>query len=149
MTATNNSKQQRTMAIDPGEKRIGVAISDTSGTFTKPLMVISHISRDKDVEKILQICRENNVLKIVVGFTQNEDGSLPPSGRSAIKLADALRLKKEIIVDLWDEFETTKEAEKILIKINKPSKLRRGHHDDVAAAILLQSYIDNKINNET
>lgn len=147
MNVTVDSTPQRMMAIDPGEKRIGVAISDASGTITKPLTIIHHISREKDVEKILQIGRENNVGRIIVGFTQNEDGSLPPSGRNAFKLADELRLKCEVVVDLWDEFETTKEAKKILIKTNKPRKFRKGNHDDIAAAIILQSYIDNRINN--
>ena len=142
-----DSMPKRLIAIDPGEKRIGVAISDSTGTITKPLMVLPHVSRAKDVEKILQICRENNVSKIIVGFTKNEDDSLPPSGRSAIRLAEALQLKNEVTVDLWDEFGTTEEAKGLVSKIKKPRKFRRGHHDDIAAAVLLQSYIDKIANN--
>lgn len=147
MNVSADSSPKRMMAIDPGEKRIGVAISDISGTLTKPFKIIQHHSRERDVKEILQICRENNVGRIIVGFTQNEDGSLPPSGRNALKLADELRLKSEMVIDLWDEFETTKEAQKMLIKVNKPRKFRKANHDDIAAAIILQSYIDNRIPN--
>jgi len=144
MEAFESDRKNRLLGIDPGEKRIGIAISDTSGRLTKPYMVIQHQSRKKDVESIIQICRDKGISKVVVGYTQNEDGSLPFSGQNALRLAKALQISGEVKVDLWDEFNSTNDARTLLLKLNKPHKKRYGHHDDLAAAILLQSYIEDR-----
>lgn len=144
MKAFESVRKNRLLGIDPGEKRIGIAISDTSGRLSKPYMVIQHQSRKQDVERIIQICRDNGISKVVVGFTQNEDGSLPLSGQSALRLAEALQISGEVKVDVWDEFNSTNDARTLLLKLNKPRKKRYGYHDDIAAVILLQSYIDSR-----
>ena len=78
------------LAVDWGSKRIGIAISDPTGKFARPLGVINHTSRAEDAKKIFTICVENSVKDIVIGVTYDEDNVLTPNGRSANRLAEAI-----------------------------------------------------------
>ncbi len=137
------SENHRLMAIDPGTKRIGIAISDLSGTISKPLTIINHLSRKIDIEKIIDIVQKYGVTKIIIGFSQNEDGSPNQSGENAIHLAEELSKICEYPVELFDEEDTTKLAKQTVIDLGLSKKRRKGHHDDLAAAILLQAYIES------
>ena len=136
-------ESKRLMAIDPGSKHIGVALSDLSGTIAKPFCIIQHASREKDAKKLLQVALQNNVVKIIMGISVNDDGNPFPAGRSAKHLAEEIIKQSAISIDYWDEDFTTNMAQDTLLQAGKSKKRRKGHHDDVAAAILLQSYIEN------
>lgn len=132
----------RIMAIDPGDKNIGVALSDPTNTIASPHTVIKHISRPLDAARIAELALENQVELIIVGQSVDEDGCPSPQGRKAAKLAAAIRNQTTISVTLWDESFSTQSARNAVIAMNIPKKKRRGHLDSLAAAEILQSYLD-------
>jgi putative holliday junction resolvase len=135
----------RVLAVDPGEKRIGVAISDPTGTIANPLAVVKHVARQVDAAAIAQVAQENEVKIIVVGQALDDEGEPTPASRRAERLADAIRTQTEIEVELWDESDSTREARSARIAMGVSRRKRRGHLDDLAAAVILQSYLDAKL----
>lgn len=133
----------RFLAIDPGEKNIGLALSDPTGTIAAPLMVLAHRSRAEDAAAILEIARENNVMQIVVGQALDDSGQPSYEGRRAARLAGALRTITDLPVILWDESGSTQAAREARIQMKTSRRKRRGHLDDLAAAVILQSYLDH------
>ncbi len=132
----------RILAIDHGEKRIGIALSDPTGAIASPLTVLHHISRPLDVARVLEIARQHDVLRIIVGQSLDESGRPNAAGRRAVRFAQALQEQTDLPVELWDESLTTHDARAIRIALGLSRKRRAGHHDALAAAILLQSYLE-------
>jgi len=132
----------RFLAVDPGEKNIGIAISDVSATLARPLVVIKHISKLIDASEIARLATENQVVKIIVGMPLGPEGEVIPQSRHSQNLAEAIRAQTSIPVVLWDESGSTKAARKQLIEMNIPVSRRGGHQDALAAAMILQSYLD-------
>jgi putative Holliday junction resolvase len=132
----------RILGVDPGQKSIGIALSDPTGIIATPLTVIQHVSRQIDAAAIAKMAIENKVGLIVVGQTLDMDGNPNLSGRQAARLAGAIRVQTEIPVKLWDEGYSTRDAKQIRAKLGAGSDKRRGHLDDLAAAVILQSYLD-------
>lgn len=131
----------RLLGIDPGEKRIGVAISDETATLARPLQILTHTARLADAALIAQIAAEHNVARIIVGQSFGTDGKPNVSGRRAARLAAAIRTQTGIPVELWDEDFTT--ADTIQARQALGIRNRRDAHiDDRAAAAILQSYLD-------
>jgi putative holliday junction resolvase len=131
----------RVMAVDPGEKRIGVAISDPTGTIAKPLSVINHVSRAADAAVIAALAQENGVEWVVVGQALDEDG---PGfrARQAQRLAEAIRMQSPLPVSMWDESSSTLTARQTRMEMGVKRNKRGGHLDSLAAAIILQDYLD-------
>ena len=134
----------RILGIDPGEKNIGVAISDPTRTIAQPLMVIKHESRIIDAGAIAQVALENDAHVIVVGQALDLDGKPSLAGRRAARLAAAVRAQTDIPVILWDESYSTQEAQRVGVKLNLPRRKRRGHMDEIAATVILQTYLDSQ-----
>lgn len=132
----------RILCIDPGDKRLGIAISDPTKTIASPLMVLNHISREEDAQKIITIAEENQVSLIIIGQAINWDGEVSPQGEKSTRLADVIRNVGTIPVELWDEYGSTEAARLSRQQMNLPRNKRKGHHDDIAAVIILQSYLD-------
>ncbi|KUK47115.1 MAG: Putative Holliday junction resolvase [Anaerolinea thermophila] len=137
-----NNSMKRYLGIDPGEKHIGVAISDPSGTISRPFCIIQHTSYQESAEKIAGLCREQEIGEIIIGVSQDEDGEATFSGRKALRLGEALKNSISIPVQYWDETGTTRAAQQSRREMGVRRKHRQGHLDDVAACILLQSYLD-------
>ena len=127
----------RILAVDPGEKRLGIAISDPTATIANPLMVIKHVSRAIDAAQISQAAVDQDVYKIIVGQALDVDGTPSPQGRSAARLADAIKLQTDLPVELWDESGSTQEARAARIAMGVQRRKRRGHLDDLAATVIL------------
>ena len=138
-----NLESKRLMAIDPGSKHIGVALSDLSGTIASPHCIFNHISREVDAIKIIQLVKQKQVVKIIMGLSLDEEGNPSPVGRSAKRLAEEIVNQGPVVVDYWDEDSTTNFTQETFILADISKKRRKGHHDDLAAAILLQSYIES------
>ncbi|GIV66097.1 MAG: putative pre-16S rRNA nuclease [Bellilinea sp.] len=134
----------RVLAVDPGEKRIGLAISDPTGTIANPLQVLKHVSRLIDAASIVQIAEEWGVVEIVIGQALELDGTPGVMGRKAQRLAEAIRSQTEIPVVLWDESGSTQTARQARQKMGIKRSQRRGHMDDLAAVVILQSYLNNR-----
>lgn len=133
---------RRVMAVDPGEKHLGIAISDPTATIANPFLVLDHVSRTINAATIAQLARENDVEKIVIGQALNWDGGPSPASRRAVRLAEALQIQTEVPVVLWDESGSTREARSARIAMGVGRKKRRGHLDEIAATVILQSYLD-------
>ncbi len=134
----------RILAVDPGTKRLGIALSDPTGTIANPHSLLPHRSRGQDAQRIAEIANQFEVGCIVVGQALSSDGSVGPSGRSSQRLADAINEISDIQVILWDESGSTQTARETVIKLGNRQKRRIGHHDMIAAVIILQDYLDNR-----
>lgn len=132
----------KVLAVDPGDKRIGLAVSDPTGTLARPLRVIEHQVREKDAEKILAIAQEESVDLIVVGWALDSEGEVGFRARKAQRLAQVMREKTAIPIKMWDESGTTQAAIQSRIDLGVGRKRRRGHLDDLAASILLQNFLN-------
>ena len=132
----------RVLAIDHGEKRIGLAISDPTGTIANPLTVIQHISRAVDAAQVAAIAAENGAGSIIIGQSFGEDGEPNLAGRRAARFAEALREQTDLPVELWDESFSTQKAREARIRMGVSRKRRAGHLDELAATVILQSYLD-------
>ncbi|MEJ2264524.1 MAG: Holliday junction resolvase RuvX [Anaerolineales bacterium] len=135
------------LGVDPGSKRIGLAVSDPSGSIANPLTVIEHVSRPLDAAAIAQIASEHNAKRIIVGQSLDKHGQPTLEGRRAARLAAALRSQTDLPVELWDESFSTQEARAARIAMGAPKSKRRGHMDALAATVILQSYLDAHANN--
>lgn len=129
------------LAVDPGEKRIGLAISDPTGTIARPLMVIKHLARDKDAQNIVDIAHAEEVARIIVGQALDSEGQVGHQAKKSQRLAQAISEKTDCEVEMWDESGTTQAALQSRVLMGVSKKKRRGHLDDVAASILLQDYL--------
>ena len=132
----------RILAVDPGEKRIGIALSDPTGTLARPLAVIKHVARPVDAASIAQLAQEHEAGLIIVGQALDDEGQATPQSRKAVRLADAIRVQTDLPVKLWDESGSTQAAQTARIAMGVSRRKRRGHMDDLAAAVILQSYLD-------
>jgi putative Holliday junction resolvase len=141
MNMEKRKEWKRLMGVDPGEKRIGISISDPTGTISRPLSVIKNVSYQESARSIIKICTEYEIGKIIIGISRDEDGEITFSGRKAQRLGDAIHGIMDIPLEYWDEMGTTKAAQQSRRAMGMKRKERQGHLDDVAACILLQSYI--------
>jgi putative Holliday junction resolvase len=138
----------RVLAIDWGEKRIGIAISDEMGMFARPFTIIKAGSYLENAKQIVEIADTQQVMLIVIGVTYYGSGELSPSGRRADRLGEAIKRFSEIPVIHFNESRSTQEAKDIQITIGSARKDRKGHLDSQAAAIFLQKYLDEECHHE-
>ncbi len=132
----------RILGLDPGEKRIGVAVSDALGITAQPLTAIRRSSLKADIEAIGKICREYQVGLIVLGLPLNLDGSAGEKARESMELAEKLRQSLGIEVELWDERLSTRAVQGMLLEADASRRRRRQVVDKLAAAYILQGYLD-------
>jgi putative holliday junction resolvase len=132
----------RVLAVDPGEKRLGIAISDPTATIASPLVVIKHVSRAVDAAKIAQLAKEREAVRIIIGQALGSEGEETPQARHAARLAEAVREQSDLPVELWDESGSTRAARAARIAMGVSRRKRSGHLDEIAATVILQSYLD-------
>jgi putative Holliday junction resolvase len=134
----------RILALDYGSKRIGVAISDELKLIAQPLEFIPAEPRAECLGRLRTIVAEKQVELILVGLPRNMDGSYGPAAERARELAAALRSHFTVPIRAWDERLTTAQAQRSLIQGGARRARRKQKVDQVAAAILLQSYLDSR-----
>jgi putative Holliday junction resolvase len=132
----------RILAVDHGEKRIGLAISDPTATIASPLRVVKHVSRLLDAAQVADLAVENDAGLIVIGQSFDEEGLPNLAGRRAARFAEALKEQTQIPVILWDESFSTQDARATRIEMGASRKNRSGHLDELAAVMILQSYLE-------
>ena len=132
----------RILSVDPGQKNIGIALSDETGTIASPLTVIKHVKREIDAAQVAAIAAENNAKLIVIGQSLDDEGKPNFEGRRSARFARALQAQTDIPIELWDESYSTQIARQAAIQMGVRRKKRRGHLDDLAATVILQSYLD-------
>ena len=138
----------RALGLDPGQRRIGVAISDPTRTIASPVRYID--TRTDDVSQTLRdICAEYEVTVVVVGLPIGLDGSEGASAAAARSFADTVVDATGLDVDFQDERFTSRTAEAALIEGGVRRRARKDKRDQVAAAVMLQSYLDKRSNDDS
>jgi putative Holliday junction resolvase len=130
----------RVLGLDFGERRIGVALSDPSGWLATPLTVLSRSSREDDFSAIQALIEQHQVDRVIVGYPRSLDGTVGPQARLVENYAAKLRTCLQVPVVLWDERLSTAHAERLIHEAGK--RVQRERIDAVAAAVILQSYLD-------
>ncbi len=132
----------RVLGIDYGERRIGLALSDPTGTVATPLRVIQVQNPGGVVRDILACVQEYKVDRLVVGLPMRMDGSLGPAAEKTRAFADRLKETAPVPVEFWDERFSTVTAQQALIEGGTRRNKRKQLVDKLAAQILLQHYLD-------
>jgi putative holliday junction resolvase len=139
----------RILAIDYGERRIGLALSDPLGYTAQPLETLEGFSQKKVIEKINLIIADKTVTKIIIGNPINMDGTESRLSREVLTFAEALKKNITVEIELYDERLSSAQAERMLIDEADISREKRKKViDKIAAAIILQSYLDHKSSEE-
>jgi putative Holliday junction resolvase len=131
------------LAVDPGEKNIGIAISDSEAKLARPLQVIKHLSLRLDIAQIVALAEENSVQQIIIGFPTGGEGELIRQSRHSLRMAEEVKVQTTISVLTWNEDESTQQARQNLLQMRIGREKRGGHQDALAAAVILQAYLDH------
>ena len=132
------------MALDLGARRIGVAVTDDAGIMAHPVTTLETDRRGAfPLDALRALIDERGVGGIVVGLPRRLDGTFGPEAQAAEALADELRGALGMRVELWDERLTTVEADRLLIEAGVRRNKRRGAADRIAAALILQGFLDH------
>ena len=129
------------MAIDYGDSRTGVAISDITGSIVGETLVIQAYNQEAVISALLPVINSSGVERIIVGYPKNMNGSLGPRAEKSSSLASALHEACGLDIILWDERLTTVDAHKILSDAGKRGKKRKNTVDAVAASLILEGYL--------
>ena len=132
----------RILAIDPGEKKIGLAISDPVGIAARPLTTIDHVSRAIDAARIVTLARVHEAEMILVGQALDTADTAGPAARHAERLADAIRELTPLPVRLHDESLSTQIAHDAMLASGRKRATRHAQIHAASAAAILQSYLD-------
>jgi putative Holliday junction resolvase len=130
----------RVMAVDLGAARTGVAVSDELGMLAQPWKTLP--GGDASLDAVVSAVQELKPIRVLIGLPRNMDGTYGPAAEIARTFAENLRARIECPVDLWDERLTTVAAQRALRESGRKARDQRGVVDQVAAQILLQSWLD-------
>ena len=134
----------RSVGVDLGSKRIGIAVSDSSGTIASPLLVIARgSSHSQDHKKIQEIINEYEAECVVVGMPLTLAGAVGPAARLALDEIKEMTKSLTVPVHSHDERLTTKTANESMIEANMNAQARRKVVDKIAAAVMLQGWLDH------
>jgi putative holliday junction resolvase len=135
----------RYLGLDIGSRRIGVAVSDELGLTAQPVLTLDRrSSRREDLRSLARLCRRFGVVGIVVGNPVHLSGAPSPQAANTQAFAAELGELTGLPVHLWDERLTTHEAHQILYQAGHPRQKHRKVVDQVAATLILQSFLDEK-----
>ncbi|KEO85200.1 Holliday junction resolvase RuvX [Tumebacillus flagellatus] len=134
----------RVMGIDYGDVRIGIAVSDLMGWTAQGLETIHRKGIEHDLGRIGELIAQYDVDKIVLGFPKNMNNTIGPRGELSQQFAETLKEKFGLPVLLWDERLSTMAAERMLVSADVSRKKRKQVVDKMAAAIILQNYLDSQ-----
>src|SRR5882757_5172997 len=132
----------RILALDHGSKRIGIAVSDETKTIAQPLEYIAAEPIADLLTRLKQLIREKEVDLILIGQPRNMDGSYGPAAQKVETFVAVLKSAIAVPIKMWDERLTSTMANKVLIQGGVRRDKRKEKVDKMAAAILLQSYLD-------
>ena len=132
----------RVLAIDPGSGRLGLALSDPSGTIAQPLSVLSRRSEAEDLAALKDLVERHDIGQIVIGLPRTMNGRLEGAAQQAQAFGSRVEEATGRPVAYWDERLTTVAAERYLIDQGKRRNKRRQEVDRMAATLLLQGYLD-------
>jgi putative Holliday junction resolvase len=131
----------RVLAVDYGDARTGIAVSDLLCSIVGSTTVIHSRNQEKTIGEIAALVKEKEVGEIVVGLPRNMDGSEGPRAQLCREFADKLGQELGLPITMWDERRTTVEAHQILSDHNYHGKKRKNTVDAVAASLILEGYL--------
>lgn len=134
----------RVLSLDVGDKRVGVAISDPSQTIARSLKVIQRDSRQENFAAVVGLVEEYEVGKVVVGYPRSLDGEAHAQAEKVERYAAGLAEALTVPVLLWDERFSTVSAERMMREAGLSGRKKRERIDAVAAAVILQDYLDSR-----
>ncbi len=132
------------MALDVGDKTIGVAISDALLLTAQARPTVRRKDIASDIEKLRRLAQENEVHEVVVGQPLHMDGQPSPQSQKVARFAEQLRKVLDLPIIFWDERLTSFEAEQHLEQMGLNWRQRREQVDKIAAMIILQNYLDSR-----
>jgi putative holliday junction resolvase len=136
--------QIRILALDLGEKRIGVALSDALGLTAQGLTVLSRQNLQQDLEQVIALTKKHEVQEIVIGLPRHMDGRLGEKAEEVLHWAKELEERLSLPVHTVDERLTTIQAERVLLEADVSRRKRRQVIDKMAAGLILQSFLDSR-----
>jgi putative Holliday junction resolvase len=132
----------RWLALDVGDKRIGLALSDETGTLARPLSTLKRASKREDFERLAALCAEYQIEKIICGLPRTLRGEEGPQARRVRRYAAELAQAIGLAIEFWDERFSSIDAQERLTAAGRKLK-DKGAIDAAAAAIILQEYLDS------
>lgn len=132
----------RILGLDPGAKRIGVAISDPTGVVAQSLNHVEREPGENWIDELENLVEEYQVREVVVGFPRNMNGSEGPAAADVRRMVGILQSRLKVPVEIWDERLTTVAAERMFQETGVKMRRAKKHMDGVAAALILQGYLD-------
>jgi putative holliday junction resolvase len=136
----------RVMALDVGERRIGVAMSDPTRILASPTTTLRAQPRAMALARIAELIRENQVAELVVGLPLTLSGEVGPQAKSVLMFVEELRGVLELPIHTFDERLTSVEAERIMVELGLKPEQRKARIDEVAASLILQDFLDHHRN---
>lgn len=144
MKRSNSNRMDRIMGLDLGNRRIGVAVSDSLGITAQGVCVIHKTDDESWLKQLDDLIHEYQVTELVIGCPRNMDGSLGEKGEESMKWAKHFKEKYSFPVHLWDERLSTRAVERTLIEANMTRRKRKKVVDQLAASWILQGFLDAK-----
>ena len=138
-----NRSQGRVLGLDVGDRRIGVAVSDELGLTAQPVLTLVRKNRRQDLGSLARLVRKYGCAQVVVGNPLYMSGDISPQALKAQAVAQSLQQETGVTVTLWDERLSTTEAHRHLDAAGRTGN-RRGVIDQVAAVMILQSFLDSR-----
>ena len=133
---------QRALALDLGEKRIGVAVSDPLNIIAQSVGTIQRKDIKSDLKKIADLVKEYRADKLVIGLPLNMNGTKGKSANLAIDFVEAVKKEIQVDVEMIDERLTSAQGERIFLEADMSREKRKKNIDKIAAQLILQSYLD-------
>ena len=134
----------RILSLDHGTKRVGIAVSDELKMIAQPLEFVPPEPFQAFLSRLNQLLQEKEVELILVGMPRNMNGSYGPAAIKVQEFVEKLKTQLKVPIQTWDERLTTVQANRLLIEGHVRRSERKGKVDKMAAAILLQSYLDSR-----
>ncbi len=134
----------RVLGLDVGDRRVGLAVSDETGTLAHGRGVYLRQDLETDVEALSQVAQEAGAQALVVGLPLNMNGSEGPQAAKVRQLAQALAEKTGLAVHYVDERWTTQEVERMLREVQAPKGKKRRVKDEMSAVLILQAWLDRQ-----
>ena len=132
----------RSLGLDIGDKRIGVALSDSEGILASPLTIINCRDEAANIEAITDIISQHQAEQIIVGLPRSMDGSLGQQAEKVTVFTQKLCNHTDVPVEFRDERLTTVSAKRLMQATKSKKSLRKARDDAIAAALILQGYLD-------
>lgn len=134
----------RILGIDFGAKRIGVAVSDPLGFTAQGIQTLENKERKKMFEDLAGLCREYAVSEVVIGLPINMNGSMGPKAKEILDLLPELEKALGVPIKTWDERLSSREVGRVMIEQGLSRQKQKKHSDQLAAILILQSYLESK-----